>query len=191
VVDVSGSMSGDKMDQAQRAVNQLLGTLGADDRIRLVAFSNRVRPWREGWTPATRAEIAEARRWIDQLRADGGTNIHDALAAAFDAESPAARLPIVIFMTDGLPTNGETRPDRIAAMAESRRGRARVFAFGVGYDVNTALLDQLSAAARGTTQYVRPNENVEDAVSVLSAKVRHPVLTDLSLGDGSVELDEV
>lgn len=191
VLDVSGSMSGEKMDQAQRAVNQLLGTLDDDDRIRLIAFSSRVRPWRDGWTPASRAELADARQWVDQLRADGGTNIYDALDAAFAAQSPATRLPIVVFMTDGLPTNGNTRPEDITAMAESSRGRARVFAFGVGYDVNTALLDQLSAAARGTTQYVRPNENVEDAVSVLAAKVRHPVLTDLSLGNGSVELSDV
>jgi Ca-activated chloride channel family protein len=191
VVDVSGSMSGEKMDQAQRAIQQLLGTLGDDDRIRLIAFSSAVRPWRESWTRATRAEIAEARRWVDDLRADGGTNIHDALDAAFSATSPDNRLPIVIFMTDGLPTNGETRPDRIVSMAESRRGQARVFAFGVGFDVNTYLLDRLSAAARGTTQYVRPDEDVEQAISLLAARVRHPVLTDLVLETGSIDVDEV
>lgn len=191
VVDVSGSMSGEKMDQAQSAIQQLLGTLGDDDRIRMIAFSSSVRPWRESWTRATRGEIADARRWVDQLRADGGTNIHDALDAAFDAASPGNRLPIVIFMTDGLPTNGETRPDRIVSMAESRRGRARVFAFGVGFDVNTYLLDRLSAAARGTTQYVRPDEDVEQAISLLAARVRHPVLTDLALETGAIDVHEV
>lgn len=191
VVDVSGSMSGEKMDQAQRALQQLLGTLNEDDRIRLIAFSSGVRAWRESWTRATRAEIEDARRWVDRLRADGGTNIHDALDAAFSETSPRDRLPIVIFMTDGLPTNGETRPDRIAAMAESERGRARVFAFGVGFDVNTYLLDALSEAARGSTQYVRPGEDVEQAVSLLAAKVRHPVLTDLALDMGRINVDEI
>ena len=191
VVDVSGSMSGDKMDQAQRALQQLLGTLDGDDRMRLIAFSSAVRPWRNSWTRATRAEIAAAREWVDDLRADGGTNIHDALDVAFSETSPDSRLPIVLFMTDGLPTNGETRPDRIAAMAESERGRARVFAFGVGFDVNTYLLDALSEAARGATQYVRPGEDVEQAVSTLAAKVRHPVLTDLALDMGSIDVDEI
>jgi Ca-activated chloride channel homolog len=191
VVDVSGSMSGDKMDQAQRALQQLLGTLADDDRIRLIAFSSAVRPWRETWTRATRSEVDAARRWVDDLRADGGTNIYDALDVAFSETSPEDRLPIVIFMTDGLPTNGETRPDRIAAMAESDRGRARVFAFGVGFDVNTYLLDQLSEAARGATQYVRPGEDVEQAVSTLAAKVRHPVLTDLALDVGSMDVSEI
>jgi Ca-activated chloride channel homolog len=191
VVDVSGSMSGDKMDQARRAVHQLLGTLSAVDRLRLIAFSNRVQPWRSGWTPATREELRRAREWADDLRAEGGTDINAALEAALRAETPESRLPIIIFMTDGLPTNGETRVDRIVAMAEARRGRARIFAFGVGYDVNTHLLDQLGSATRGTAQYVRPNEDVEEAVSALAARVRHPVLTDLSLERGPVRLKEV
>jgi Ca-activated chloride channel homolog len=75
VVDVSGSMSGEKMEQARRALHQLVGTLDGGDRLRLIAFSSAVRPWREDWSPATPARLREARRWIDGLRADGGTNI--------------------------------------------------------------------------------------------------------------------
>ncbi|HSK21234.1 MAG TPA: VIT domain-containing protein [Longimicrobiales bacterium] len=191
VMDVSGSMSGDKIDQAKRALQQLLGSLGEDDRFRIAAFSSAVRPWQESWSRAARAEIEGARRWVDDLRADGGTNMHDALEFAFSDPSPRDRLPIVIFLTDGLPTNGETKPDRIVAMAESARGRARVFAFGVGFDVNTYLLDRLSEAARGTTQYVSPGEDVEQAVSALAARVRHPVLTDLALETGGIDTDEI
>jgi Ca-activated chloride channel homolog len=191
VVDVSGSMSGEKMEQARRALHQLLGTLTPADRVRLIAFSSRVHPWRAEWTPATREELRRASEWVDDLRAEGGTNIHEALEVAFRAGTPADRLPIIVFMTDGLATNGETRTGRIVAMAESRRGRARVFAFGVGYDVNTHVLDQLSSATRGSTQYVRPNEDVEQAVSVLAAKIRHPVLTDLAVERAPVRLKEV
>jgi Ca-activated chloride channel homolog len=191
VVDVSGSMSGEKMEQARRALHQLLGTLGPQDRLRLIAFSGQVRHWRAGWTSTEREHMSSARRWIDDLRADGGTNIHDALRAAFDAESPAARLPIIVFLTDGMPTVGETDVDRITAMAESRRGRARVFVLGVGFDVNTSLLDQLSVAARGTTQYVRPHEDVEQAVSLLARRVSHPVLTDLELNVAGVTIRDV
>ena len=191
VMDVSGSMSGEKIDQAKRALQQLLGSLGEEDRFRIAAFSSAVRPWQESWARARRAEVEGARRWVDDLRADGGTNIHDALEFAFSDPSPRDRLPIVVFLTDGLPTNGETKPDRIVAMAESTRGRARVFAFGVGFDVNTYLLDRLSEAARGTTQYVAPGEDVEQAVSALAARVRHPVLTDLALETGGIDADEI
>jgi Ca-activated chloride channel family protein len=191
VVDVSGSMSGEKLEQARGALRQLLGTLGAADRLRLIAFSSSVRSWREGWTAATRADLQDARDWVDDLRADGGTNISDALEEAFRSTTPASRLPVIIFMTDGLPTNGETNAERIAAMAESQRGRARVFAFGVGYDVNTYLLDRLSEAARGSTQYVRPGEDVEEALASLAERIRYPVLTDLALERTGARITEV
>lgn len=191
VVDVSGSMSGSKMEQARQALRHLLGTLEASDRFRLISFSSGVAAYRPAWTPATREEIAAARRWVDGLEANGGTNIAGALAEAFRVRNSDAHLPIVVFLTDGLPSVGEQNPERIAQQAEQSRGRARVFAFGVGYDVNTYLLDQLSAAGRGSTQYVGPEEDVEAALGVLAARIRHPVLTDLEIGQVPVRLTEI
>lgn len=191
VLDVSGSMSGDKLDQARRAVRTLLGSLGSADRFRLIAFSGDVDPYRPGWTPGTAPELAAARQWVDGLQASGSTNIAGALGEAFRAPSEEPRLPIVVFVTDGLPTAGETDPDRIAARAEQGRGRARVFAFGVGYDVNARLLDQLTTAARGSTAYVEPGEDLERPLAQLAAKIRHPVLTELRLAGAPVELRDV
>ncbi|MGH7483632.1 MAG: VIT domain-containing protein, partial [Longimicrobiales bacterium] len=154
VMDVSGSMSGAKIEQAKAALRQILGTLEERDRFRLIAFSNGVSTFAEGWAPATAPPLRDAREWIERLRAEGGTNIDGALDEALRLDSPDGRLPIVIFVTDGQPTVGERDPERIAADAEADRGRARVFAFGVGYDVNTYLLDRLGAAGRGGAQYV-------------------------------------
>lgn len=191
VVDVSGSMSGEKLEQAKAALRQLTASLSRNDRFRLIAFSSRVAPYREGWTRAASGEVDAARQWIESLEANGGTNIEGALAEAFRVESAAGRIPMVIFLTDGLPSVGEENPERLAAQAERERGDVRVFAFGVGYDVNTYLLDRLSDAGRGATQYVRPGEDVEDAVGQLVAKVQHPVLADLEIADSPVEFDEV
>lgn len=191
VVDVSGSMSGAKMEQTRAALHQLLGSLGPDDRFRLVAFSNRVRTSGSGWSSTSPGELRQARDWVEALRADGGTNIAGALEEALRLSSPDDRLPIVVFLTDGLPTVGEQSPERIAEAAESRRGRARIFAFGVGYDVNTYLLDQLGAAGRGSTAYVAPGESVERAVSALTSKITHPVLTDLRIAGAPVRLEEI
>ncbi len=194
VLDVSGSMSGEKLDQAKRALGSLLGSLGAADRFRLVAFSSDVDSYRAGWTSATAPEIAAARRWVDGLQAHGSTDIAGALTEAFrgnPAEASTARLPIVVFLTDGLPTVGEQDPERIAQRAEQGRGAARVFAFGVGYDVNTRLLDRLTAAARGTTAYVEPGEDLERPIAELGARIRHPVLTDLRLASAPVQLRDV
>jgi Ca-activated chloride channel family protein len=191
VVDISGSMSGEKLEQAKAALRQLVSTLGSRDRFRLVAFSSRVQAQSGRWSRATANNLRDARSWIDGLDANGGTNIEGALSEAFRLESNPGRIPMVIFLTDGLPSVGEENPERLAEMAGSDRGDTRVFAFGVGYDVNTYLLDRLSDAGRGTTQYVRPGEDVEDAVGQLVAKVRHPVLADLGLVNAPVEFVEV
>jgi len=191
VLDISGSMAGTKIDEARQALRQILGALGRDDRFRLIAFNGGVTVHDPDWRPATAAARAEAARWVDRLVASGGTNIAGALEEAFRQPSPDSRLPIVVFLTDGHPSTGERNPERIAERAERLRGRARVFAFGVGYDVNTYLLDRLTAAGRGTTEYLEPGENLEDALSTLAAKIRHPVLTDLAIADAPVRLVEV
>jgi Ca-activated chloride channel family protein len=191
VLDVSGSMSGAKIEQARRALHQLLSSLGTRDRFRLVTFSSSVTAYRTDWTLAGEREVRDARAWVDAIAANGGTNIADALTEAFRAASPEGRLPIVVFLTDGLPSVGEQNPERLADNAERSRGRARVFAFGVGYDVNTYLLDRLTAAGRGATQFVEPGEDVEAAVGTLAAKISHPVLSDLAMGDSPARLSEI
>jgi Ca-activated chloride channel family protein len=185
VIDVSGSMSGEKIQQARSALIQLLGTLHEGDRFRLVAFSGGVRRYAQEWTSVTPDTRHDAEAWIRSLDAEGGTNIAGALAEAF-AQPPAEQaLGVVVFLTDGQASAGETDPERIAASAEQNRGRFRVFSFGVGDDVNTYLLDRLTERARGTTEYIRPGENIERAVGTLAAKVASPVLTDVTITAGS------
>src|SRR6185295_5716495 len=161
VVDVSGSMRGQKMEQARAAGRQMLASLGSQDRFRIIDFSTDVRAFRNGFIAATRRNIDEANRYLDDLRPDGSTNISGALEEALDASVDEARMPIVFFVTDGEPTVGERSAERIAALASRLRGRARVFTFGVGSDVNAALVEQLAVDGRGTAQFVRPDESVE------------------------------
>lgn len=191
VLDVSGSMSGEKMEQARSALHALLRSLSEADRFRLIAFSDQVRLYRREWTTATNAAVERAEDWVNGLRAEGGTNIAGALEEAFEAASPDARLSFVIFITDGLPSVGEQNAERIADRVERLRAHSRIFAFGVGYDVNTYLLDRLSAAARGSTQYVRPGESVERSIAALATKIRFPVLADLRIGNTPVRIDEI
>jgi len=185
VIDVSGSMSGEKIQQAKSALIQLLGTLRAGDRFRLVAFSGGVRRYAEGWTEVAADARHDAETWIRSLDAEGGTNIAGALTEAFAQEPAEQSLGVVVFLTDGQASTGETDPERIATNAEQGRGKFRVFSFGVGDDVNTYLLDRLTERARGTTEYIRPGENIERAVGTLAAKVASPVLTDVTITAGS------
>jgi len=188
VLDVSGSMSGDKLDQAKAALVQLLGTLRSGDRFRVVTFGGSVRRYAAGWTAGSADAVRAAQEWVRRLDTDGGTNIAGALGEAF-AEPPAeGGLGVVVFLTDGMATVGETDPERIADQAERSRGVFRVFAFGIGYDVNTYLLDRLTERARGVTEYLRPGGDIEQAVAALASKVASPVLTDLAVRADGVEL---
>ncbi len=191
VVDVSGSMSGQKLEQAKGALRQALGTLRPEDRFRLVAFSSGIRQFRDGWAPASRDALQEARTFVDNLVADGGTNISGALDAVLGTSVADERLPLILFLTDGVPSVGEQQPDRIAAMAASRVGRARVFTIGVGPDVNTYLLDRLAKEGRGAAEYVAPEADVEVAVGNLMAKLRRPALVNLHIVDSPARLRDM
>jgi Ca-activated chloride channel family protein len=181
VLDVSGSMSGEKLDQAKRALMELLGSLRSGDRFRLIAFASGVRRFAEGWSPVSAETRNSAVAWLEALEPGGGTNIGSALEEAFHVHAAEAALGVVVFLTDGLPTVGEQDPEQIATRAEARRAGFRVFAFGIGYDVNTYLLDRLTERARGTTAYIAPNGDIESSVGPLTAKITSPVLTDVTI----------
>jgi Ca-activated chloride channel family protein len=188
VLDVSGSMSGDKLAQAKSALEQLLGSLREGDRFRLIAFESGVRRFATQWTPFNAESRHQAVDWVRALETGGGTNIAGALEEAYSVPPGDGALGVVVFLTDGLPTVGEQDPERIAGRAEERRGGYRVFSFGIGYDVNTFLLDRLTERARGITQYVSPGGDIEQAVGALATKIASPVLTDVALESGAVEL---
>jgi Ca-activated chloride channel family protein len=188
VVDVSGSMSGEKIEQARAAILQALESLNSADRFRLIAFSSTVRNFRQGFVPATPANIAAARRFAENLNANGGTNIEGALNAVLDQAPAEERLPIIIFMTDGIPSIGEQAPDKLAEAAAAHVGRNRIFTFGVGHDVNTYLLDRLSREGRGSAEYVAPDADVEVAVGSLVSKIQHPALVNLRIVESPVRL---
>ncbi len=188
VVDVSGSMSGTKLEQAKAALAQALGALGPQDRFRLIAFSSGVTEFRPGLTQATRANLTDAQQFVDRLSASGGTNIEGALDVALMAGVAAGRMPLVVFMTDGLPSVGQTQPDQIASAAGGRIGQARIFTVGVGTDVNTYLLDRLAREGRGTATYVAPNADVEVAVGTLLGQIRNPALVNLRIVSAPVTL---
>jgi len=190
VVDVSGSMSGEKLEQAKSALRQSLGMLQPRDRFRLIAFSSGVRYFREGWTTGTRDALADARRFVDDLVANGGTNLEGAVDAALADRGASERLSLILLLTDGLPSVGEQAPDRIAASAAGRIGRARIFTVGVGHDVNTYLLDRLAVEGRGSATYVSPGADVGDAVGGVLSKLERPALVDLRIVESPVRFEE-
>lgn len=191
VLDVSGSMRGVKMTQAVAAGHALLGTLRSDDRFRLIAFSDQVDAHSSQLVSVSAASLRAARTWLDELQASGGTNIGEALRTALRAgrstppdegvhASSNARLPLTLLITDGQPTNGLRSADILDSTA-TWRGATRVFTFGVGSDVDASLVEQLALGGRGAAHFVRPEESVERAVSLLAERLAAPLLANVEV----------
>jgi len=188
VLDVSGSMSGVKIQQARAAGKQVLATLNPADRFRLIDFSTDVRTFRDDFVRASRENVEAASRYLETLEASGSTNISGALDAALQGGGSVGRLGLVLFVTDGEPTIGERDPDAIASRVSRLRGDRRIFSFGVGADLNAALVERLAVEGRGTAQFVRPDESVERAVSVVASRLTNPVVTDVRVYADGVRL---
>ena len=188
VLDVSGSMSGVKINQARTAGKQLLATLRPTDRFRLVDFSTDVRTFRDDFAYATGDNVRAASRYLESLDASGSTNISGALEEALRPPLASGRLGLVLFVTDGQPTVGERDPEAIAARVTALRGSRRIFSFGVGADLNAVLVERLALEGRGTAQFVRPDESVERAVSIVASRLTNPVVTDMKVYADGVRL---
>lgn len=187
VLDTSGSMAGEKLAQAKEALAFVLNHLNREDRFNVIAFSTGLRQYATGLRPASEADEAVA--WVERLEAIGGTDINRALLEAFAQveERPA----VLIFLTDGLPTEGEVEIERIIANAQAAAPEnVRLFPFGVGDDVNTVLLDALAQNHGGATSYVRPGEQIDEEVSGFYAKISTPVLADIAFDFGDVGVED-
>ncbi|MDP9176452.1 MAG: VIT and VWA domain-containing protein [Gemmatimonadota bacterium] len=187
-LDVSGSMSGVKIRQAREAGKQLLATLGPADRFRLVDFSTDVRTFRDEFVFATSRNVRAASEYLESLDASGSTNISGALEEALRPAVTSGRLGLVLFVTDGEPTVGERDPEAIAARVASLRGSRRIFSFGVGAELNVSLVERLALEGRGSAHFVRPNESVERAVSIVASRLTSPVITDMRVYADGVRL---
>ena len=188
VIDVSGSMSGEKIEQARAAGKQVLRSLSTMDRFRLIDFSSDVRTFRDNFSVATRDNIRAAERYLDDLDAQGSTNISGALDEALSSPVQSGRLPIILFLTDGQPTVGERDASVIASSVARERGSRRVFTFGVGADLNVSLIEQLALEGRGTATFVRPDESVERAVGIVASRLTSPLVTDVRIRAEGVRL---
>ena len=182
VVDKSGSMSGEKIEQAKGAVKFVLNNLREGDLFNIIAYDSSVQSFRPELEKFSQSARQQALGFVEGIYAGGGTNIHDALSTALQQLQDRKRPNYVIFLTDGLPTVGERSESKIAAAAKAANGvRARILNFGVGYDVNSRLLDRLGRENFGASEYVRPDEDIEVHVGRVYHRISAPVLTDVEI----------
>lgn len=189
VLDSSGSMSGKKIKQAKEAVRFIISHLDKKDGFSLVDFDDGVSLFSSEIIPASRENIERALRFVDEVEDSGGTNINDALLQALEMIEPGEGPNYILFLTDGLPTVGITGTAEIMKnINKANELKTRIFVFGVGYDVNTELLDRISSDNRGTSVYVAEDENLEVAVSNYYEKISSPLLSDLKIDFKGIEV---
>ena len=182
VLDTSGSMAGDSLRQAQKALRFCVENLNSGDRFDIVRFSTEAESLFSRLGDNTPESRQRARAFIDSWQAIGGTAIDDALKAALGLKQNGERPFLVVFITDGKPTIGETDEERLLKNIESfNSNRTRIFTFGIGEEINTHLLDRLTENSRAFRTYIGPKEDIEIKISTFYTKVQSPILTDLEL----------
>lgn len=191
ILDTSGSMADEgKMEKAQKALLFGVKTLREGDRFNVINFAGEEHLMENKLISADLTGKKRGEEFVKNLKPTGGTNINDALRAGLKQFDSSDRPKMLVFMTDGLPTVGEADVQKIIKNAqEIKVNGLRLFTFGVGYDVNTTLLDKLAAENSGVADYIEPKEDLEVKVGNFFTKVNSPVLTDLELDFGGVQTD--
>ena len=188
VFDTSGSMRGEKMEQAKKALIYCVDGLNEGDRFEVIRFSTETEPVFGELRDASKENRDKAKRFLDSVKPVGGTAIEEALTLAMRSASESSRKgrpADIIFLTDGLPTLGATSEEVILkSMLKAKKDGSeavRVFCFGIGTSINTHLLDLITEETRAVSEYVLPDESLEEKVSRFFTKISDPVLTGLSL----------
>ena len=177
VLDRSGSMAGEKMEQARAAALQVLEGLEDGEAFNILVYNEAVESFAAEPVIKTAETMRAARAYIKGIRPRGGTNIHDSLVEALRLRPTKGCIPIVLFLTDGLPTVGQTSEKAIREIAsKANPHERRIFTFGVGVDVNTPLLDKIALETRAASSYVLPKEDVEVKVGQVFKRLVGPVL---------------
>ena len=199
-IDTSGSMRVKKLDQAKAALDFCIDKLNPEDRFEIIRYSTETETLFNKLRTAKKQQTKEAKEFVKGLKAGGGTAIEEALVLAIETVSKqenkeSIRPTQIIFITDGRPTIGETRTnkiiDRLVKKKQEIKGNMRIFSFGIGTDINTKLLDLISQKTKASTEYVLPEENIEHKVSRFYEKVSQPVMANISIKTGdNVRLNE-
>ncbi len=187
VLDHSGSMAGASIEQARAALKLALARLRPADSFNVVRFNHRTDSLFAGSEPASRANLALAERYVDAIRADGGTEMLPALQRALDGGEHAGRLRQVIFLTDGAVGNEE----QLLQAIRERLGDSRLFTIGIGSAPNSHLMREAARLGRGTFTFIGAPTQVQARMSALFRKLESPVLADVRLelaGTAGVEV---
>ena len=189
ILDVSGSMSGEKIEQAKKALLYCVNNLNTGDHFNIIRFSTEAYSLFKSLEKADNQNINQAKNFINDLQAIGGTNIEEAFNLAFKNYKESAHPHFIVFLTDGKPTIGEMNDDKLVKrILNSNKTNSRIFTFGIGDEINTHLLDKLTEATKAWRTYVSDEEDIEIKVSNFYDKIQSPILSNLKLDFENIDI---
>ncbi|XP_043932317.1 inter-alpha-trypsin inhibitor heavy chain H3-like [Protopterus annectens] len=188
VIDVSGSMSGRKIEQTREALLRILSDMHSDDRFNLITFSSSVSTWKTAVVTGSTSHIENAKRHVKGIHARGGTNINDAVLEAVnmldDAEKkeilPERSASIIILLTDGAPTSGVTDKNEIRKNVKNAiKQRYTLYCLGFGYDVDYDLLEAMALENGGVARRIYEDSDSDLQLQGFYNEIATPILSDI------------
>jgi len=179
VVDTSGSMHGQSMEQAKNALFYALSLLDSNDSFNIIGFDNVVTPMSDKPLVASGFNLRRAERFIYGLQADGGTEIQGALDAVLDGSQFDGFVRQVIFLTDGSVSN----EDALFKSIQAKLGDSRLFTVGIGSAPNSFFMRRAADVGKGSFTFIGSTSEVQPKMQQLFDKLAHPAITNLALSD--------
>ncbi|XP_060101955.1 inter-alpha-trypsin inhibitor heavy chain H2 [Heteronotia binoei] len=188
VIDVSGSMWGLKMKQTVEAMKTILGDLRSDDQFSILDFNHHVRTWKDSLVHASKSETEAAKKYIEGIHPNGGTNINDALLRAIFILNEANRMgmldsnsaSMIVLVSDGDPTVGELKlPNIQKNVKKNIQDDISLFCLGIGFDVDYDFLKRLSTENNGMAQRIFGNQETSSQMKKFYNQVSTPLLKNI------------
>ncbi|XP_073732393.1 inter-alpha-trypsin inhibitor heavy chain H3 isoform X1 [Misgurnus anguillicaudatus] len=185
IIDRSGSMHGKKIEQTRLALLKILSDLSEDDHFGLITFDSRVDLWKRELLKATKANLDDAKSFVQEITARGATDINAAVLEGvnmFKRQPQAGSASILILLTDGDPTSGETNTERIMSnVRKAIESKFPLYCLGFGYDVNFDFLTKMSLENNGVARRIYEDSDADLQLQGFYDEVAIPLLTDIQL----------
>nr|KAF6335284.1 inter-alpha-trypsin inhibitor heavy chain 4 [Pipistrellus kuhlii] len=200
VIDTSGSMIGKKIRQTREALIKILEDLRPEDHFNLITFSREATQWKPSLVPASTQNVEEATKYANTLKAHGGTNINDAMLMAVqlletatrEEQLPSGSVSLLLLLTDGDPTVGETNPSKIQKnVQEAIGGQYSLFCLGFGFDVSYAFLEKLALDNGGLARRIYEDSDSALQLQDFYQEVANPLLTAVTFVYPNNAVEEV
>lgn len=185
IIDISGSMEGEKLDETKRSVIECLKQLDIGDKFNIISFESEFRAMNLTSIEYNEGNMKKAVKYINNLEAHGGTEILDPIRFALYEKNSDK---VILLFTDGQVGN----EDEIIKFVENNVNRSRIFPFGIDTNVNSSFIKQLAKVGNGKAELIQPNEKIDDKIIRTFARIQTPLLEEIKIDYGNNKVvDEI